>query len=303
MENNRILITGSNGFIAYKLSEFPFFASTNIFYTSRSNNTNPNITADRFEKINLLEEFNKLEDFVAKVKPTHIIHTAAITQVDDCNNNKTLCYEVNVEISRKIAELCKKSGIHLIHFSTDFVYNGSTGQPYNESSLLSACNTYGKSKIYSEKAIVDEGCKHTILRVVLVYGITKHPVKHSFVMWVKNSLEKGVSIQVVKDHYRMPTWVDDIATVCQEIIQNGQVGIYNLGGDKLLSVYDFALEIADHWQLDSSLITPIDAKQIGQHTTRPKDTYLNINKAKKELKYSPTPIKEVLKVIDTQLNK
>lgn len=303
MKHNRILITGSNGFISYKLSEHSFATDSIIFYTSRGNNTNPNIPEDKFEKIDLLEEFNKLENFVAKIKPTHIIHTAAITQVDECDRDRKLCYEINVEISRKIAELCKKSDIHLIHFSTDFVYSGSTGQPYKETSLLSACNTYGESKIYSEKAIVDEGCKHTILRVVLVYGITGHPVKGSFVMWVKNSLEKGVRIQVVKDHYRMPTWVDDIATVCQEIIHNGQVGIYNLGGEKTLSVYDFASEIADYWHLDNSLIHPIDAKQIGQHMNRPRNTFLDINKAKKELKYSPTPVREALKIIDTQLNK
>lgn len=301
MKKKTILITGANGFIACKIAEQLRHHEEEIYYTSQSTLTNPFASANSFLQVNLLTEYERLHAWMKEIKPTHIIHTAAMTQVNACEENMEDCVELNVEVPQKLAEFCAENDIHLIHFSTDFVFEGKPGKTYTEDAAVNPCNLYGKSKALSESAIISSSCSFSILRIVLVYGKAKGSQKSNLVLWVKDALSKKKSIQVVHDHYRMPTWVDDIAQAVEALIKNPVKGIFHIVGDTYLSVFDFAKKTADFWALDEDLIRPISAEEIGQKENRPESTKLDYSFTKNKIGFTPTPLKNALKKIEQQL--
>ncbi len=301
MKKKTILITGANGFIACKIAEQLRHHEEEIYYTSQSPLTNPFASAHSFLQLNLLTEYERLHSWMKEIKPTHIIHTAAMTQVNACEENMEACVELNVEVPQKLAEFCAENDIHLIHFSTDFVFEGKPGKAYTEDAAVNPCNLYGKSKALSESAIISSSCSFSILRIVLVYGKAIGSQKSNFVLWVKDTLSKRKSIQAVHDHYRMPTWVDDIAETVEVLITSPVKGIFHIVGETYLSVFDFAKEIAAFWTLDEDLIQPISAEEIGQKDNRPESTRLDYSFTKNKIGFTPTPLKKAFKKIKQQL--
>ncbi len=297
----RVLLTGSNGFLGQKLTDFIISeTSYSLCCTSHSENRNPNSTGYEFEKINLLDS-ERLEALIDRFEPTHIVHTAALTSVEACEQDPDYCKSLNVDVSRNIANICKKKNIHLTFLSTDFVFDGKQG-PYDELAETKPCNAYGQSKLDAEQAIIKTGCRAAILRTILVYGIIADENRSNLVLWAKGKLEAQESIKVVADQWRMPTWVDDLAEACLLCIEKNAEGIYHISGDKMYTIKEAVEELADFWNFDKNLIYPILAEEIGQAENRPQKTGFILDKAIRQLGYKPTPFRESLVYIDQQFN-
>lgn len=301
MSKKRIVITGANGFIACKIAEKLHNKDYLLYGTSQSSLSNPFIENKHFLSVDLVHNYQKLEDWLYEIQPDHIVHTAAFTAVDGCEENKEDCVELNVEVTQRLGEYCSKTNTPILHLSTDFVFEGKKGKVYTEDSAVHPQNMYGQSKALSEVALISSSCMFSILRVVLVHGYAEGSKKSNFLLWVKNSLEQKKEIKVVEDHYRKPTWIDDIATAAETLIENPKKGIFHITGQDLLSVYEFAQKIADFWSLDKKLILPIRAEDIGQDKNRPQSTDLANDLTVRELEISPTPMQLSFEKIDEQL--
>lgn len=301
MSKKRILITGANGFIACKIAEVLHNKDYLLYGTSQSPLSNPFLQNENFLSVDLVHQYEKLENWLYEIQPDHIVHTAAFTAVDKCEEDKETCVELNVEVTQRLGEYCAKTNTPILHLSTDFVFEGKKEKVYTEDSAVHPVNLYGQSKALSEVALISSSCMFSILRVVLVHGFAEGSKKSNFLLWVKESLQQKKEIKIVEDHYRKPTWVDDIATAVEALIENPKKGIFHLTGEKLLSVYEFAQEIADFWELDKTLITPIQAKDIAQDKNRPQSTDLENQFTVRELGLSPTPMQMVFEKIDEQL--
>lgn len=297
----RVLITGSNGFLGQKLvKRLAAESGYSLFSTSGSADRISQDTPHDFLQVDFGDPKPLLEA-IAIFRPTHIIHTAAISSVDVCEKDPARCQTVNVDIVRELAAVAKKQDIHLTFLSTDFVFDGQNG-PYTETDVTSACNAYGQSKIDAEKILQESGCRHAILRTILVYGTpNKGSSARNLVIWAKEALSKQENIRVVSDQWRMPTWVEDLVEACHLAAKKQANGIYHISGDEMFSVEEIVHEVADYWNLDFSLITPIMAQEIGQDKNRPRKTGFVLDKAKHELGYTPTPFRESLKRIDEEL--
>lgn len=295
----RIFITGSNGFVAQKFCEIAIndMSESTIYGVSKSPNRNKFLS--NFEQLDLTD-FDNLQKSLDDFAPTHILHTAAMTTVEGCENNKELAFLINVKLTDYLAAYCKEKDIHLTFLSTDFVFDGTAG-PYNESASVNPLNYYGLTKSMAEECIINRNCRATILRTILVYGVIADAGRSNVVLWAKKQLELGNSIRVVSDQWRMPTWVDDLAKVCTKSLRKQYQGIYHISSDKMMSIEELVRTLANVLCFNQDLIIPVSAKVIEQDTNRPRRTGFDLTKAKNEFDFEPTIFVDSLLYICEQL--
>ena len=299
----KILITGSNGLLGQKLVKY--LAARPEFYciaTSRGKcRFQINTSNILHESMDILL-YSSVKHILEKHNPEVVIHTAAMTQADQCEKNKELCYQVNVEAVKKLVEYCNKLQIHFIQLSTDFVFDGKAG-PYDEMDTPYPLNFYGETKYLAEKITLNAKFSSTVIRTILVYGYTENMNRSNIFLWVKNKLENKEPIQVVNDQVRNPTLVEDLVSGCMLASVNKKNGIYHIGGKDTISPYQFACKISAFYGWESSLITPVNADIFKEVAKRPLITGLKIEKAVKELAYHPHSLLEGINLVSEQLNK
>lgn len=192
---------------------------------------------------------------IEKYQPDVVINTAAMTNVDACETEKEACWAANVKAVEYLVEACEKNDVHLIHISTDFVFDGAAG-PYKEEDEPNPLSYYAASKLASEKAVQNSQLKKwAILRTIIVFGIVDHMSRSNVVLWAKNALEKGDPIKVVDDQFRAPTLAEDLADACIAAAMKGAKGMYHVSGKDIMSIIELVYKVAEYYQLDKSLIS------------------------------------------------
>ncbi|MBX2946138.1 MAG: NAD(P)-dependent oxidoreductase [Cyclobacteriaceae bacterium] len=295
----RVLITGANGLLGQKLiALLQQQPGVNLIATAQR----PLVSALMNGEFHVLDISNQQQAnlVISKTQPDVIINTAAMTNVDRCETEREACWQANVTSVEYLVEACKKNNIHLIHVSTDFIFDGKEG-PLDESAIPAPVNFYGESKLAAEKLILASSISWCIVRTVLVYGVSTDMSRSNIVLWVKKSLEEGKTINVVNDQWRTPTLAEDLAMGCWLAAQKKAKGIYHVSGKDFLSPFDIAVQTAHYFNLDESLIKPTDSTQFKQPARRPLKTGFIIAKAQKELGYAPHGFSEGLAVLQSQL--
>jgi dTDP-4-dehydrorhamnose reductase len=295
----RILVTGSNGLLGQKLTGLlQDDKDIHLIATARGESA-VRIATGEYQRMDISKPEN-VESILRLTRPDVIINTAAMTQVDDCETQREACWQANVIAVENLVRCCASLHIHLVHVSTDFIFDGTRG-PLDEQEVPNPVNYYGESKLAAEKVIQNSSISWAILRTVLVFGVTNDMSRSNIVLWVKKSLEQQKTIQVVNDQWRTPTLAEDLAQGCYLAAKKRAKGIYNISGKDFLSPYDIALRTAEYFKLDKSLIKPTDSRQFVQPAKRPLRTGFIIDKARKDLGYEPHSFEEGLQVLSAQL--
>ena len=292
----KVLITGANGLLGQHLVKL-LIDSTNYMITATGKGVSrlPFNSSNRFNYVSLdITNGVEVAAFIARDRPDIIIHTAAITQVDECEQNPIHCWNTNVTATRFLLGAAEIAGAAFIYISTDFIFDGIAG-PYLESDLPGPVNYYGSSKLGAEKSVMESKLPWCIIRTVLVYGNILVGNRSNMVSWVQNNLAQGKAIQVVSDQWRTPTYVEDLAKGILLAIENKAKGIYHISGEELLTPYDMAMATAAYLALDINLIEKVTASIFVQAAKRPAKTGFIIDKAKNELGFRPLSFKEGLK--------
>jgi dTDP-4-dehydrorhamnose reductase len=297
----KILITGANGLLGQKLvALLAPKKEIDLVATGRGENRITSI-ADTFVYQSLdITKADQVDHVITKYKPDVIIHTAAMTNVDQCEQEHEACVALNVNAVKYLLEAADNNKSFFIHLSTDFIFAGDHG-PLSEDAVPAPVNFYGESKLQAEELVLNSPVKYAVARTVLVYGITPNMSRSNIILWVKNSLEQGKPIQVVDDQWRTPTLAEDLAMGCYLIAQKQAEGIFHISGEEMLTPYDMAIYTADYFQLDKSLITKTDSTQFTQPAKRPPKTGFIIVKAKQQLGYQPHSFREGIGILDRQL--
>ena len=296
----KVLITGSNGLLGqkliYQLIGYPDYL---VFATSRG--ANRTLVKKRYEYIPLdITDGQEIQETFDYVQPDIVINAAAMTNVDACEDDKEGCWKLNVDAVQLLVNACEKYNSHLIHVSTDFIFDGVSG-PYSEDSEPNPLSFYGESKLAGEEIVKKSSCKWSIARTVLVYGVVDNMSRSNIVLWAKGALESGKELTVVDDQYRTPTLAEDLAHGCILIAQNGAQGIYNISGEDYMCIIDLVKKVARYYQLDENLVKPISSSRLNQKAARPPKTHLLLDKAKRELGYKPSSFEEGLSILDVQI--
>jgi dTDP-4-dehydrorhamnose reductase len=294
----KLLLTGSNGMLGRQLVE-RLLADTSyqVLATGKGPCRLPFESDSRFSYHELdITDGVALTDFILRERPDSIVHAAAMTQPDPCELDPIGCWKVNVTATRFLVDAAAEAGSHLVYISTDFVFDGEAG-PYVETDFPAPVNYYGTSKLAAEKAVQEAAPHFCILRTVLVYGKALEGIRPNLVSWVRESLEKRVSIRVVSDQWRTPTYVDDLARAVLLALACRARGVYHVSGKDGLSPYDMALRVAAVMGIDASGISRVDASTFTQPARRPRKTGFVIDKARRELGFEPRHFDEALREI------
>lgn len=295
-----ILVTGSNGLLGQKITEKVLKeGGINLIATAKGENRYPIMEGYIYTQMDVLNR-EEVKLVIEKYKPDAIIHTAAMTNVDTCEEQKELAYQLNVESVATLLSLCEVHNIQLVHLSTDFIFDGENG-PYEELSSPHPLSYYGETKFQAEELIKNTKAKWSILRTILVYGIVSDMSRSNIVLWAKGALEKGNPINVVNDQWRMPTLAEDLADGCLLAVEHDAQGVYNISGKDMMNISELVAKVADFWGLDKSLINEISAATLNQTAKRPVRTGFILDKAMTELNYQPHSFAEGLAILDKQL--
>jgi dTDP-4-dehydrorhamnose reductase len=295
----KILVTGSNGLLGQKLTELmEKNDSVQLIATAARSAALP-LTTGKFYLLDITDKAS-VDRIIDQCKPDVIINTAAMTRVDQCETQREACWRTNVLAVENLVSASRRTNAHLIHVSTDFIFDGKQGM-LDENATPDPVNYYGKSKLAAEKVVMDSDISWCIIRTVLVYGVTRDMSRSNIVLWVKKNLELGRTIQVVGDQWRTPTLAEDLAMGCYLAAIKKVNGIFHVSGVDYMSIYDIAICTADFFGLDKSLIKETDSTKFTQPAKRPPKTGFIIDKARKVLGYEPHSFQEGLKTIATQL--
>jgi len=300
----KILLTGSNGLLGQKLVALLHQApGVELVATARGLNR----LADRYPALRFVPldvtDAAQVQQVLAAERPTHLIHTAAMTQVDECELHKAACWLQNVTAVEHLATTCAQRAIHLTHLSTDFIFDGEEAM-LGEDATPRPLSHYGESKLAAERIVqATSGLRWAIARTVLVYGTLTAGSRSNIVLWVRDSLRKGQAIKVVDDQWRTPTLAEDLAIGCWLLAKQSAEGIYHLSGRELLTPYEMAQQVARFFGLDHSLLERVDSSTFTQPARRPARTGFNISKAVRELGYQPRSFDEGIALLAQQMEK
>ena len=297
----RILITGANGLLGQELvavlSRHPDF---DVLATGRNDNLFAAGSSCGYTQLDITNQ-KAVKDLVGDFTPDVIVNCAAMTHVDHCENEKQLCWDVNVEAVEYLARTCKQHGAKLVHISTDFVFDGEHG-PYREGDRPNPVNFYGKSKLAAENAVRKAGLLNwAIVRTVLLFGTGKNMSRSNIILWIIDQLSKGQNIRIVDDQWRTPTYAPDLAMGIQKLVRYDKQGVYHLSGREFISIYDLALKVAAVFDLESSLIERANSRSFSQTAARPPITGFIILKAESEFGYRPRTIEQALAHLGARL--
>ncbi len=270
----RILLIGKNGQVGYELQ--------------RSLACLANVIACDRKQLDL-SNGSTISSLIESLKPDMIVNAAAYTAVDKAEAEPDLAMQINAYAVATMAECAKKLAIPLIHYSTDYVFNGDNQTPWLETDNVAPINVYGESKLAGEQAIADSGCQYLILRTSWVYGTRGH----NFLLTMRRLAREKDTLSVVADQVGSPTWSRHIADVTSLIIAQSlsaqsnenfwkqHSGLYHLSGSGQGSWYDFANDIFEHLKQQGETVATLNKTTTSSYptpATRPLYSVMNTDK-------------------------
>jgi dTDP-4-dehydrorhamnose reductase len=291
----RVLITGANGLLGQKLV-IHFSKWYEVLSTAKESESFTPTKNSQFTPLDITE-FEKVNEILYDFQPELIINAAAYTDVDGCEENKELAWQVNVEAVKNLSGYCQKNKIKIIHYSTDYIFDGQNG-PYSEDSKPNPLSYYGQTKLLSEEIIQESQAGHLIVRTNVIFGVGIN-IKNNFFIWVFNKFKAGQPFQAVEDQFNNPTLADNLALASLETVERNLKGTLNIAGSEYLSRFDFALKVAKVFGFDSSLVSPIKTSELNQKAIRPIRGGLNVDLAKTLIQLPLLDVETALEFIKT----
>jgi dTDP-4-dehydrorhamnose reductase len=265
----KILVTGKTGQVGYEL-ERSLQGLGEIIALDRK----------QMDLTNLKE----IRNVIQTIKPGLIINPAAHTAVDKAESEPELARLVNTEAPAVIAEECKKLGAVMVHYSTDYVFDGNKGAPYTEDDPTSPINIYGRTKLGGEQAIQAAGIVHLILRTSWVYGMRGK----NFLLTMLRLAQERDELRIVSDQYGSPTWSRTVADTTAHIVAQAKgarnshdwfeerAGLYHLAAQGQTTWHGFAEAILEHQSITKRpVVTPIKTQDYPLPARRPASSVLS----------------------------
>lgn len=221
-----------------------------------------------------------MRSLLAPLQPENIIHCAAITNVDWCEEHPEEAEQVNGRASSYLAELARELNAGFVYISTDSVFDGKSGN-YSENEPPAPQSVYAKSKLRGEQEVLRRHSSPLIVRVN-IYGWNAQP-KQSLAEWVLDEVRAGRRVHGFDDVYFCPMLVNDVAEVLLTMLDRGLSGIYHVAGSERISKYEFAKRVTRTFSLGTDCVVPMSIVQAHLRAVRPLDPSLNTEKVRTAL--------------------
>lgn len=270
----KVLVIGGSGLLGGKLINALIRENFEVCSTYKETPASNSECASFYLDIrDSVRTINLMKELSADV----VIHTAALTSVDECEVSKTLAWEVNVEGTRNIASACNNSGSKLMYLSTDYVFDGRFGM-YGEEDETNPVNYYAETKLEGEKIVKELCLDHIIARTSVLYGWGH---KQNFASWIIKELSLGRKINIVRDQYNSPTLADDLADILILLLEKGQTGIFHTAGSERINRLEFTHRIVKTFALNKDLVKEVNSDEMTWVAKRPNDSSLDVSKVSK----------------------
>ena len=292
-----ILLTGAAGQLGSELIPL-LSAFGRVVPTDR---ITPKMSAENWMELDI-SNADKLDDLLNSLRPELIVNSAAYTAVDLAETDPETAFEVNAVLPERLARWAKNNDARMIHYSTDYIFDGSSARPYRETDKPNPKSVYGDSKLKGERAIELSGCQHAILRTSWVYS--SHG--KNFVLTMLDLARKGLSLKVVDDQRGCPTSARNLALASCSVIEAWQQsgphsgnGVFHYCDDQTLSWYDFASAVfslaVNEGLLDKEPeLAPVPTSEFPQPAERPKWSVLDTQKIDEVFKIRPASFNQSL---------
>lgn len=250
IKNKKVLITGSSGQLANAFIDY--FKGNDISFSAPD------------EKDLDITSFEKIESVIDKENPDILINCAAYNQVDKAEEETQIAYKVNSSAVDSLSKICRQRDIFLIHYSSDYVFNGQKYDLYNEKDIPRPLNVYGKSKLEGEKYIINNSSNFLIFRLSWAFGKGKQNFLYKLYNWAK---DKSV-IKISADEVSVPTYTEDIVETTMKSLKKDVVGLYHLSNSGYCSRYELARYFLKKINMDN-IIIPVCQEEFETKAKRP----------------------------------
>ncbi len=270
----KILVFGGSGLVGSKFIDL--------------NKHNFEITAPNADEVDILNS-DQILKAAEKLKPSTIINFAAYTNVEQAQaqngDQNNICFQINSIGAKNAAQAAKDLNSQLIHISTEYVFDGTKSDgPYIESDKTNPINWYGQTKLFGEENVMKVGGRSLIVRISMPYSAF-YEIKKDVARFFLQELKNKKTIKAIEDQFITPTLVDDIASALKIFIEKNTSGLYHVSCKDNTTPLEFAKKIAEIFNLDLSLISPLDLVEYNTTKTAKLLKYSWLNPAKFETEF------------------
>ncbi len=258
----KVLVTGGTGQLGYDVTQQLKFNNIKFFAPSRA-------------ELDISNEKN-VEQYILNLKPDAIIHCAAYTAVDNAEDEKEKCYDINVNATKYISECAKKLNSKLVYISTDYVFDGEKDGAYQASDKTNPINYYGYTKCEGEKIVKSLLQKYFIVRISWVFGQNGN----NFVKTMLRLANDRNELSVVSDQIGSPTYTVDLSKLLVEMVKTEKYGIYHATNKGYCTWFEFASEIFKKMNINIKL-NKINTSDYPTKAKRPLNSKLSKEKLSK----------------------
>ncbi len=264
MKEKKILITGADGQLGKEFQKVLSKKGIECFSFSK-------------EKMDITDVVS-VSGAISEVNPDIIINCAAYNLVDEAEENSDLAYGVNGKALENLSAVCKKNNIFLVHYSSDYVFDGTKEDFYNEDDIPNPLSVYGKSKLNGEKIIEENLSDYLIFRVSWVFG----EGKNNFLYKAYQLAKTTKVLKISADEVSIPTYTEDIVNTTLLSLKKGLKGLYHLSSNGYSSRYELVKYFMLKMEVEN-IILPVSRTELENKAQRPKFSGLSTNKISNEL--------------------
>lgn len=269
----KILVIGGTGLVGSKFIEL--------------NGDKFEIDAPPSAELDVLES-QRIESYLNENQCEVVLNCSGYTKVDDAqdqtDDKEGDCYKLNVEAAGNLAKICKDYGIHLIHISTDYIFDGTKERdPYTETDRPNPLSWYGMTKLLGEEEVLSAEGEYTIARIEMPYSVD-YAKKSDFARFFYNSLREGKNFTAVEDQKITPIFVDDLVKALGVLVERKYQGIINVASADFITPFEFAQKIAEGIGADKKLVQSVKFAEFnsGRKASRPQHSWLDVSKFESE---------------------
>lgn len=292
-----LLVVGTNGLLGSNVVSAGYRRNWDVSGTYHSTRPDFDVPLAQFD----LQDHDRFDGILDAHEPDVVVNCAAMTDVDGCETNPERAHVLNGEAPGGLAASCSARKLDFVHISTDYVFDGSERDPYEESAETNPIQEYGASKAAGERAVRNESNDALLARLSFVWGVHRSTGDLTgFPAWVRDQLASNETVPLFTDQRVTPTRAGQAAETLLELIERDATGLYHVACRSCVSPYEFGALLAEYSDGGPELLAEGSMEDVDREAARPSYTCLDVEKLETTLERPQPTLREELETDTVQ---